>query len=112
MFIQKFIANNELGVSAAIKELSDFKSLLDAQLIHDQKTELSHLVISSDVPPPVMVSSIVAPTVNFNGKLIQNLADLSVVPDYVCFNSFASDGKGYVVFSWLKYALVSSRAKA
>lgn len=107
LLIQKFIADNELGVSAAIKELSDFKSLLDAQLIHDQKTELSHLVISSDVPPPVMVSSIVAPTVNFNGKLIQDLADLSVVPDYVCFNSFASDGKGYVVFSWLKDAQVS-----
>ncbi|PSU92655.1 hypothetical protein C0W42_00670 [Photobacterium kishitanii] len=107
LFFQNFIADNELGVSAAIKELSDFKALLDLRLIGDQSTELSHLVISSKVPPPVMVSSIVAPTVNFNGKLIQDLADLKVVPDYVCFNSFSSDGKGYVVFSWLKDAKIS-----
>ncbi|MFT6908344.1 MAG: hypothetical protein ACJAS1_005041 [Oleiphilaceae bacterium] len=108
VFMQNFVADNELGVSAAVKELSEFKSRLDAQLINNHTSKLCHVIFSSNTAPPVMVSSIVAPTIDFDGNLIQDLGDLSIIPDYLCFNSFASDGKGYVVFSWLKTAKVTS----
>ena len=107
MFIQQFIGDHSLGLNAAEKELSDFKKLLDSKLLKNSTTELCHLIISSKTPPPVMVSSIVAPTVDFVGNQIQDLGDLSVVPDYVVFNSFASQGNGHIVFSWLKSAIIS-----
>ena len=53
-------------------------------------------------PVPVVVSSIVSPVSYFEGNLIQDLGDLSVPAESLVFNSFSSDGKGYVVFSWLK----------
>ncbi|HHF0483960.1 TPA: SEC-C domain-containing protein [Vibrio antiquarius] len=106
--IQHFVSNNSVGVDAAVNDLKILKSTLDQQLVNTHSADLCHLIFESDTPIPVMVSSIVAPTVDFNGKEIQDLTNLSVIPDHVLFNSFASDGRGYVVFSWLKSAQISA----
>lgn len=101
-FIQKIASANQLVVKTAVEELLEFKSKLDVQLLGQSTNDMCHLVFESSRPIPVVVSSIVAPVSDFNGCLIQDLGDLSVVPQYLVFNSFTSDGKGYVVLSWLK----------
>lgn len=106
--IQSFLDMNNQGIEAAVTELSMFKEKLEQQLVGGEPVELCHLVLESNEPTPVMVSSIISPTVDFNGKEIQDLSDLTVMLDKICFNSFASDGKGYVVFSWLKSAHIST----
>ncbi|EOJ3675790.1 SEC-C domain-containing protein [Vibrio parahaemolyticus] len=102
LFIQQFASDNQLGVKTAIAELSEFKSKLDSQLLGHTTNEMCHLILSSPTPIPVVVSSIVAPVSDFDGNLIQDLGDLKVVPQYLVFNSFSSDGKGYAVLSWFK----------
>ena len=102
MLIQKFAANHETGTNAALAELSNLKSQLDDQLLGKSIGNLSHLIIDSTSPMPVAVSSIIAPMNDFDGNLIQDLGDLSIVAEHLVFNSFSSDGKGYVVFSWSK----------
>jgi hypothetical protein len=102
VFIQNFAANNQLGIKTALKELSDFKEQLDGQLLGKFSNNLSHLIIEASSPMPVAVSSIVSPISDFEGKLIQDLGDLNVIAEPLVFNSFSSEGKGYVVFSWLK----------
>lgn len=104
MFIQSFIADHQEGVKAAITELSELKSQLDDQIVGKSYGNFSHLIIDSELPMPVAVSSIVSPTTDFEGNLIQDLGDLSVAAEQLVFNSFSSDGKGYVVFSWSKNA--------
>ncbi|ASJ72095.1 SEC-C domain-containing protein [Granulosicoccus antarcticus] len=99
--IQKFAADNQLGIKAALRELSDFKDQLDGQLLGNFTNNLSHLIFESSRSMPVAVSSIVSPVSDFNGTIIQDLGDLNVVAEQIVFNSFSSDGKGYVVFSWL-----------
>lgn len=102
LFIQKFAADNQLGVKTALKELSAFKAQLDNQLLGNATNNMSHLIIEASNPMPIVVSSVAAPVFDFDNNQIQDLADLTVVPEYVVFNSFSSEGKGYVVFSWLK----------
>lgn len=102
LFIQKFAADNQLGIDAAQKELSELKGKLDEQLLGKASNNLSHLIMKAKSPVPVVVSSIVSPVSDFEGNLIQDLGDLSVPAESLVFNSFSSDGKGYVVFSWLK----------
>lgn len=102
IFLQKFAADQQLGINAAIKELSELKHQLDDQLLGNTTGNLSHLIIESSEPMPVAVSSIVAPISDFSGNFIQDLGDLSVDAQQLIFNSFSSDGKGYVVFSWVK----------
>ncbi len=101
-FIQQFCADNQLGTETALRELSEFKTKLDEELLGKVKNNLSHLIFEASTPMPVAVSSIVAPISDFEGNLIQNLGDLNIVAEPIVFNSFSSDGKGYVVFSWLK----------
>ncbi|TXD96346.1 hypothetical protein ES754_09315 [Psychrobacter frigidicola] len=100
--IQNFVADQQKALNASLAELSELKSELDDQLLGKSVGNLSHLIIDSTSPMPVAVSSIVAPINDFNGNLIQDLGDLSIVAEHLVFNSFSSDGKGYVVFSWSK----------
>ena len=102
MYIQNFIANQQEGLKTAIVELSEFKSKIDDQLLGKSVGNFSHLIIDSTSPMPVAVSSVVEPTIDFDGNLIQNLHDLNIVGEHLVFNSFSSDGKGYVIFSWSK----------
>lgn len=102
LFTQDFASIYGLGVETAIKELAILKEQFDSYLLGKEKSDLCHLVISSEVPCPVAVSSILCPDVDFEGNAIQDLSNLKVIPECVVFNSFSSDGKGYVVFTWLK----------
>jgi hypothetical protein len=102
LFIQNYVAMNEAGTKAAIKEILELKSQLDSQLLGTTIGSLSHLIIKSSLPMPVAVSSVFSPTADFDGNMVQDLADLSISAEQLVFNSFSSDGKGYVVFSWEK----------
>lgn len=103
--IQNFVATQQIGINAALAELSELKFELDNQLLGKSVGNLSHLIIDSTSPMPVAVSSIVAPTADFKGNFIQDLDDLNIVAEHLVFNSFSSDGKGYVVFSWAKTSI-------
>ncbi|WP_342609711.1 SEC-C domain-containing protein [Vibrio tritonius] len=100
--IQDVANGNEIGVETSMKELADFKVQLDEQLLGRKQNNFSHLIIKSLAPIPVAVSAILAPFSDFNGNEIQDLGNLSIVPDVITFNSFSSAGCGYVVFSWIK----------
>jgi len=105
-FTQNFASNYRLGVDTAKKELAILKDKFDSHLLGKEALDVSHFVMTSKTPCPVAVSSILFPDVDFDGKAIQDLANLQVVPECVIFNSFSSDGKGYIVFSWLKEASI------
>ncbi len=92
----------QLGLEAAINELYIIKNDVDSELLSRGNSSYNFLVIESSSPIPVVVSSVINPTQDFNGKPIQDLLDLSVKPEYLVFNAFSSTGKGFVVFSWLK----------
>lgn len=104
LHLQHFASNFALGVDTAVKELSILKERLDSHLLGNSQITFCHLVITSETPCPVAVSSILSPDVDFEGNRIQNLADLTIAAEYVIFNSFSSGGRGYVVFTWLETA--------
>lgn len=106
LFTQDFASAYGLGVDTAVKELAILKDQFDNHLLNKEQIEVCHLVITSETPCPVAVSSILCPDVDFEGNTIQDLANLDVIPECVIFNSFSSDGKGFVVFSWLKTSKV------
>lgn len=104
--IQRFVYDFGQGVNAAVKELKDLKEKFDDHLLNKKKIMFRHFILTSEMPCPVAVSSILNPEVDFEGNQIQNLANLDVFAENVIFNSFSSNGKGYVVFTWLETAKV------
>ena len=99
---QEHIQLYELGVRTAIAELSVIKRNLDYKLLHRNHDPYNFLVIESSSPIPVAVSSIVNPVFDFKGNFLQDLSNLRMAPEYLAFNAFSSNHKGFVVFSWLR----------
>lgn len=101
LFIQEFANRNKIAVEIAISELSELKSKLDQHLLKNTNENIHHLIIKSASPIPVVVSSIIAPSINFFGEQIQNLNNLHVKAEHVVINSLSSAGNGFFVLSWL-----------
>ncbi|WP_435979589.1 YecA family protein [Psychrobacter sp. DM4] len=99
----------ELGLETSANELYKIKSSLDAELLDSSDNYYSFLVIEYSNPLPFVVSSITNPTHDFKDEHLQDIADLETILDYLIFNVFASSGKGFVVFSWLKKAEVINK---
>ena len=100
--IQENIKCYEMGTKKAIKELSELKNNLDNIMLKRSYRPLTYLVIESSKPIPIVVSSIVYPMYDFEGYLIQDLFNLEITPEHLIFNAFCSNGKGFVLFSWLQ----------
>jgi len=102
VFIQttanSLVGSNDLTTS----DLNYIKSKLDTMLTSNDYSDLNYVVFTLDSPPPIMGSAIVGPTFDFNGDKAQDISsNPSDMPDYIAINSFASEGKGYIVLSWL-----------
>ncbi|WP_350561786.1 hypothetical protein [Psychrobacter sp. CAL346-MNA-CIBAN-0220] len=102
--LQEYNYFYKLGLQAAIIELYKIKSNLDLKFLNKNYEHYNFLIIESSEPLPVVVSSVINPTQNFKGEILQDLSDLEARPEYLAFNAFSSNRKGFVVFSWLKKA--------
>lgn len=97
-------ASSSLGNnnSLTIGDLRQIKSKLNTMLIHNDYSDLNYTVFTLESPPPIMGSAMVGPTFDFDGQKAQDISnDKNSVPDYIAINSFSSEGKGYIVLSWL-----------
>lgn len=102
--LQEYNLFYKLGLEAAINELYIIKNNLDFELLNKNNSSYNFLILESSTPIPIVVSSVINPTQDFNGEKIQHLSNLNLTPEYLVFNSFSSSGKGFVVFSWLNKA--------
>lgn len=90
--------NNDLTTS----DLKYIKSKLEEMLSSNDYTSLNYAVFTLESPPPIMGSAMVGPTFDFNGNKAQDISSVpGEMPDYLGINAFASEGKGYIVLSWL-----------
>jgi hypothetical protein len=110
MYIQDryrhFNGSNDLTIS----DLKNIKSSLEKMLISKDYDQLEHVIIELETPPKVMSSSIGGMHFGFDGSLIQKITnDPMSIPDYLSVNSFSSNSKGYIVFSWLNEHRVSNQ---
>lgn len=97
--------SNDLTTS----DLSYVKDKLDLMLLQSDSTELVHVVFELEAPSSVMTSAILGSEIDFEGRVLQNTSnDPNEIPDYLIVNSFSSDGKGYIVLSWLPEHTVSN----
>ncbi|HHT4259197.1 TPA: SEC-C domain-containing protein [Klebsiella variicola] len=101
LYIQEIASLQQMGLNAAMTELNHLKTSLDSILLSRQFSEIESVIFTFSGPLPIAVSSILSPDRDFDGAKIQDLNDLNVLAEQVCFNAFSSEGKGYVVFSWL-----------
>lgn len=90
--------NNELSTG----DLEHIKDIFDSCFEEDKYDCINHLVFELEQAPQVMSSAAGAPTIDFQGNLIQSItSDPKIIPDYLIINVFSSNGTGYIVLSWV-----------
>lgn len=99
---QNFIQQYELGIRESINKLTIVKKNLDSAILKRAHKPYSFLIIKFSSPIPIVVSSMIEPTHDFKGNLIQNLTDLRLNSAHIVLNAFSNNQKGFVVLSWLK----------
>ncbi|MEK9536791.1 SEC-C domain-containing protein [Pantoea agglomerans] len=109
LYIQEYVSLHQSGLNAAINELSNLKTSLDRILLSRQFSEIESVIFTFSEPLPFAVSSILSPERDFDGTEIQDLNDLNVPAEQICFNAFSGEGKGYIVFSWLGTSAIIRR---
>ncbi|EOC1299016.1 SEC-C domain-containing protein [Cronobacter dublinensis] len=87
------------GVDMALNDLDTLKSGMDEILSKKLFNEMSHYVFELNSIPLLNASASIFPDIDFNGNEIQDL--LKPNANAIIFNCFASDEKGYFIFSWL-----------
>lgn len=98
--IQSYLSNNN---DLSTGDLEYLKDILDSCFEEDKFERINHLVFKLEQAPQVMASAAVAPTVDFQGNLIQSItSDPKIIPDYLIINVFSSNGTGYIVLSWVE----------
>ncbi|MEZ8051340.1 MULTISPECIES: SEC-C domain-containing protein [Vibrio] len=99
--MQKHASLFDSGVDLALRDLRYLKSKLDPVLTGDNFSAINHCVIEFKSVPKLLVSSMIAPEMDFHGNRLQTLGIQDQVFEYIFFNCIAYDGKGAFIFSWL-----------
>lgn len=88
------------GVDIGLKDLAVQKDKFDEILINKNYDEIEGIILEFDKIPNFMCSGSLLLEYDFDGNLIQNLADLDKNMSMIFINILHSGNKGYVVFSW------------
>jgi len=100
--IQMMVSAFETGTRAAISDLEQKQPAFDKALSDADFGCARAYVVKLPDPPPVMASGGFNPEFDFDGKALQSLADLDVVPAFITVTSFYGGDAGYSVLSWLE----------
>lgn len=100
-YFQRLINTYELGAQIAIRDLNNLKSQLDAKYTTQDYSDIRYFGFEFGSPPDVLCSVGMTPAFDMSGLRLQNLNDTNTRVQYLSFNLFAENSKGFAVFSWL-----------
>ncbi|MDO9381964.1 MAG: hypothetical protein Q7T86_03785 [Hyphomicrobiaceae bacterium] len=98
--IQAFNSTFERGVSAGLRDARAEKAEYDVLLCSRQFEEIRGYVIETTEAPPVMCSGGCFPSIDFDGKRLQDLSNLKLRPAMISFSSFWGGAAGAIVLQW------------
>lgn len=99
--LQRYLTEYETGIAAGLQDLERVKEKLDVQLAARDWSGAQFLSIGFDSVFPITTTFGIQPETDWEGKRLQDLADLSLVPEEIALTVTSYDGKGCAIFSWL-----------
>ena len=106
---QSFMQRYELDIKRSITELFLIKNNLANSVLDRTYNPYSFLIVEFSSPIPIVVSSLIEPTHDFQGSTLQGLSNLGVKTEHLVLNAFSRHQKGFVVFAWLQEAKIMDK---
>lgn len=100
-FMQRQLNQQNLGIEAGLQDIKRYKSGYDTALLSNDYSQSFYYAINFSNTPDILCSAGQSPSIDFNGKTLQNLGDLNAELDHLTFSIIAIDKGGVAVFSWL-----------
>lgn len=100
--LQKRARAHQFGSLLGLDNIQTHKTRFDEYIVSNNYDNVRSVIFHFGNAPPVMVSSSIFQDFDFNGRPIQNIANLAILPEMMSVSSFFDGKKGYVTFSWLK----------
>jgi hypothetical protein len=101
VIVQKSLIGYNDGLNAALKDIAYYQPRFETPLLSDDFSLVRAYVISFDDPPPVMCSGLFGPEQDFDGKVLQDINDLSKAQSIVSITSFFGGQHGHLALVWM-----------
>jgi hypothetical protein len=98
---QEWLDLVEQGDRAGLNDLEHHKAAYDTRLLSSDFEEVRGYVIRLERPPSVLCSAAMFPEFDFEGRILQEMGDLSKPLELICVSSIAVEENGAVAFTWL-----------
>jgi hypothetical protein len=99
--LQEMISLHQSGVSKAIGELEELKTLHDVILRNHDFSAINFYIVFLDNAPEMLCSAVIQATHDFRGYLLQELGNLNKDAHWMHFSLLTTDTGGAAVFTWL-----------
>lgn len=97
---QRMIDFHEVGLDSGLSDLEWHKEKYDGTLLRHSFRDIRFLVISLDKTPDILCSSLLYPEVDFQGNILQDLANTGRRLHLLTYSLIATDTGGALVFAW------------
>jgi hypothetical protein len=99
--MSKFISMFNFGTDLGLKDAKNHKAAFDSVLEYREWSRVEGVLIEFNCIFPIQCAAAFFPDCDINGKLIQAVGIAPKMPDVICVNSFAADGRSYLCLVWL-----------
>lgn len=99
--VQMLAFLNSIGVNAGLRDNAHYKEFFDKALVAGDFSAARGFILSYPNPPPVMCSASFFPEQDFQGNVLQDLSDLTNIPEMLSVTSYFDGTQGLIAFTWL-----------
>ena len=100
--VQRSINARIVMAKRDIQELKPILTFYSHMLTSRRFDDLHYYVVQFGKKPEIVCSGTTQATHDFQGRMLVDLDDLSIIPSQISFSLFATDKGGAAVFSWPK----------
>jgi len=100
VYIQDVVQTYSTEILYGLNDLKYHKTKFDEILHSSDFSEVHHYTILFENTPDLMCSGAVQIEYDFNGEILQDLAEVDI-PEYITFSLISTNSGGAAVFSWI-----------
>jgi hypothetical protein len=100
LYVQDFVQTYSTGIIYGLNDLKHHKSSFDKVLLSSNFSEVYYYTVLFENLPDLMCSGAVQIEYDFNGEILQDLAEVET-PEYITFSLISTSTGGAAVFSWI-----------
>lgn len=95
-----YLEGSSLGTDHGFAALAHHKKIYDECLKYERFDEIRSVVIKYDRKSPLLCAGAFSPEYTYDGELLQDLADLNFIQDFISISIWNVEHRGVAIIAW------------